>query len=341
MPFALSMKGIFVMKKIINNPENVVAEMLEGVVAANPSLALVPEKRIVYRKNIDKEKVMIVTGSGSGHEPDQFAFVGKGMLDAVAAGPVFAAPTADAIYEAAKLVDQKKGILFLIKNYTGDRAQFSMASEMCEMDGIKTATVVADDDVAVKDSTFTAGRRGICGAIFNYKITCAKADMGASLEELVELAKKVNSQTRSMGYSLSSCTPPAKGAPIFEIGEDEIELGVGIHGEPGRKRIKWAPADEMITDITNSIIEDLPYSSGDEVALMVNGLGGTPMMELYIAYRKAAQILSERGIKVYRSYVGNYCTSLDMQGCSVSLLKLDDEMKELLGYPIDIPLRYF
>jgi len=201
--------------------------------------------------------------------------------------------------------------------------------------------VISDDDVAVKDSTFTAGRRGVAGAILNYKITCAKAEKGASLDELVELSNRVNANVRSMGFGLTSCVTPAKGGPTFEIGGDEMEIGVGLHGEPGRKRTKLMSADEIIGLLTKSVLDDLPFGAGDEVAVMVNGLGGTPLMELYIAYNKVAKMLKEAGIKVFKSYINEYCTSIDMAGCSVSVLKLDDEMKELLMYPVDIPYSIF
>ncbi len=331
------------MKKIINAPENVVNEMLEGLVAANPEkLTLIPDKRVILRKEKkDAGKVAVVTGSGSGHEPDQVFYVGKGMMDAAAAGPVFAAPTADAIYEAAKAVDNGAGVLFMVKNYTGDRGQFGMAAELCEMDGIQVRTVIADDDVAVKDSTFTAGRRGVAGAILGYKIVCAAAEEGASMDELVELANRVNANVRSMGFGLTSCTTPAKGTPTFEIGDDEMEVGVGLHGEPGRERCKLKTADEIVSYITEQCLEDLPFKEGDEVAVMVNGLGGTPLMELYIVYHIVAKILKKAGIKVFKSYVNEYCTSIDMAGCSVSLLRVDDRMKELLEYPVDIPYSVF
>lgn len=331
------------MKKIINAPENVVNEMLEGLAAANPDkLELIADKRIILRKEKkEKGKVAVITGSGSGHEPDQVFYVGKGMMDAACAGPVFAAPTADAIYEAAKAVDTGAGVLFMVKNYTGDRGQFGMAQEMCEMDDINVKIVIADDDVAVKDSTFTAGRRGVAGAILGYKIVCAKAEKGADLDELVELAKRVNSNTRSMGFGLTSCTTPAKGVPTFELGDDEMEVGVGLHGEPGRERTKLKSADDIVSYITTQCLEDLPFRPGDEVAVMVNGLGGTPLMELYIAYNKVAAMMEEAGIKVVKSYVNEYCTSIDMAGCSVSLLKMDEEMKELLAYPVDIPYGIF
>lgn len=331
------------MKKVINAPENVVNEMLEGLVAANPDkLVLIPEKRVILRKEKKAAgKVAVITGSGSGHEPDQVFYVGKGMMDAACAGPVFAAPTADAIYEAAKAVDTGAGVVFMVKNYTGDRGQFGMAAEMCEMDDINAKIVISDDDVAVKDSTFTAGRRGVAGAILNYKIVCAKAEQGADIDAVVEMAHRVNANTRSMGFGLTSCTTPAKGAPTFELGDDEMEVGVGLHGEPGRVRTKLQTADEIVTYITNACIDDLPYKAGDEVAVMINGLGGTPLMEQYIAYNIVAKILAGKGIKVYKSYVNEYCTSIDMAGLSVSLLKLDDEMKELLDYPVDIPYAIF
>ena len=331
------------MKKIINAPENVVNEMLAGLVAANPdTLDIIPEKRIILRKERKAAgKVAVVTGSGSGHEPDQVFYVGKGMMDAACAGPVFAAPTADAIYEAAKAVDTGAGVLFMVKNYTGDRGQFGMACEMCEMDDINAKIVIADDDVAVKDSTFTAGRRGVAGAILGYKIVCAAAEEGKSLDELVELADRVNANVRSMGFGLTSCTTPAKGAPTFEIGDDEMEIGVGLHGEPGRQRTKLMPADEIVGLMTQNCLDDLPVKAGDEVAVMVNGLGGTPLMEQYIAYNKVAQMLKDAGIKVFKSYVNEYCTSIDMAGCSVSLLRLDDEMKKYLDYPVEIPYAIF
>jgi dihydroxyacetone kinase-like protein len=331
------------MKKIINRPDQVVYEMLDGLVTANPDrLRLVRDKKIVLRADAPvKGKVAVLTGSGSGHEPDQVWYVGRGMLDAACAGEVFAAPTADAVYEATKMVDGGVGVLYLIKNYTGDRANFSIAAEMAEMEGIRVITVIANDDVAVKDSTFTAGRRGVAGAILNYKITGAKAEQGASLEAVVEIAKRVNANSRSMGFALTSCTTPSKGSPTFGLGDDEMELGVGLHGEPGRKRTKVMPADEVIEILMEGIVPDLPFNSGDEVAVMVNGLGGTPTMELYVAFRHVAACLNQRDIRIVKTYIGEYCTSLDMAGCSVSLLKLDAEMKSLLEHPVDIPLRVF
>jgi len=331
------------MKKIINKPEDIVYEMMDGLVEANPEkFTYIREKKILTRRDAPVNgKVSVITGSGSGHEPDQVWYVGKGMMDAACAGAVFAAPTADAIYEATKMADSGQGVLYLIKNYTGDRANFSMAAEMADADGIKVETVIANDDVAVKDSTYTAGRRGVAGAILNYKITCAKAEKMASLEEVKEIAERVNANVRSMGFALTSCTPPAKGSPIFDIGDDEIEIGVGLHGEPGRQRTKIMSAKEIISLLTKNVVEDLPFKSGDEVAVMVNGLGGTPLIELYVAFNEVAKYLRPLGIRIFKTYIGEYCTSLDMAGCSVSLLKLDNEMKELLEYPVDIPLRVF
>ena len=331
------------MKKIINRPDQVVYEMLDGLVAANPGkLKLVREKKIVLRADAPlKGKVAVLTGSGSGHEPDQVWYVGKGMMDAACAGEVFAAPTADAVYEATKMVDGGAGVLYLIKNYTGDRANFSMAAEMAQMDGIRVETVIANDDVAVKDSTWTAGRRGVAGAILNYKITGAKAEQGADLDAVKEIAERVNANCRSMGFALTSCTTPAKGSPTFDLGADEMELGVGLHGEPGRQRTKIMPANEVIDILMDNVVQDLPFKSGDEVAVMVNGLGGTPIMELYVAFRRVADYLKQRDIQIAKTYIGEYCTSLDMAGCSVSLLKLDHEMKSLLEYPVDIPLKVF
>jgi phosphoenolpyruvate---glycerone phosphotransferase subunit DhaK len=332
------------MKKIINKPDDVVFEMLKGLIASNPDkLAGIPEKRIIYRKDPYLNKVAVISGSGSGHEPDQVFYVGRGMLDAACAGPVFAAPTLDAIVDAAKIVDRARGVLFLVKNYTGDRANFEMASEMLSFEnGPNVETVIINDDVAVKDSTFTAGRRGVAGAIFIYKIIGAKSEEeGVNLQSLKNLAVSVNDNVRSMGFALKSCTTPAKGSPTFDLGSDEFELGVGLHGEPGRQRLKMMPANEIIAIITGAILEDLPFKSGDEVALMVNGLGGTPIGELYIVSGIVHDILNREKISVFRTYVNNYCTSLDMEGCSISLLKLNEEFKRLLTAPVDIPMRYF
>lgn len=332
------------MKKIINTPESYVSDMLRGLELSSPEkIGVIHDKRIVYRKDPYLNKVAIVSGSGSGHEPDQAFYVGKGVLDAACAGPVFAAPTLDAIVDAAKLVDRGRGVLFLVKNYTGDRANFEMASEMLEFEGGPAVdTVIINDDVAVKDSTYTAGRRGVAGAMFVYKLVGAKSEEeGVNLQSLKKLAMDVNDNVRTMGFALKSCTTPAKGSPTFDLGEDEIELGVGLHGEPGRQRQKFVQADSIIKIITDAVIEDLPFMCGDEVALMVNGLGGTPVSELYIAAGITIDILKNKRIKIFRTYVNNFCTSLDMEGASVSLLRLNEEFKRLLEAPCDIPIKYF
>jgi dihydroxyacetone kinase-like protein len=331
------------MKKIINLPQDYVKEMLKGLADSKPdTIGYIPEKRIIYRKDPFTNKVAIISGSGSGHEPDQAFYVGKGMLDAACAGPVFAAPTLDAIVDASRLIDKGRGVLFLVKNYTGDRANFEMASEMLEFEhGPSVETVIINDDVAVKDSTFTAGRRGVAGAIFVYKVVGAKSEEGTNIDDLKKLALEANDNIRTMGYALKPCTHPEKGSPTFELGEDEIELGVGLHGEPGRQRIKYERANVTISRLLDAVINDLPYRPDDEVALMINGLGGTPISELYIACGIAHDILKSNGIKIFRTYVNNYCTSLDMEGCSVTLFKLNEEFKRLLLYPTDIPIRYF
>ena len=314
--------------------------MLEGFVAANKDkLRLVPEKKIVLRKECPiKGKVAFLSGGGSGHEPDQAWFVGKGMLDAACPGDIFAAPTTDAVFEATKMIATNEGVLYLIKNFSGDRMNFGMAKEMAQTEGIKVETVLINEDVAVENSTYTVGRRGLAGVIFIYKIVGARAEEMASIEELKALGEKVNANVRSMGVALTSCTPPAKGSPIFQLADDEIEMGVGIHGEPGTKRMKMKGADEIVEDLMGRITEDLPYKGGEEAAVIVNGLGGTPMMELYIVFRKVASYLAKKKVKIFKSYIGEYVSALDMAGCSISLLKLDQEMKRLLLAPADIPL---
>ncbi|HHW92071.1 MAG TPA: dihydroxyacetone kinase subunit DhaK [Firmicutes bacterium] len=330
------------MKKFVNNPEDFVKEMIEGVVLANPNLKSIPEYNIVYRADMPRnDKVSIIQGSGSGHEPAHIMLVGKGMLDAACPGNVFSAPPMEYVLECTRLMKSDKGVLHLINNYQGDRMAWDMAKEMAEMEGIKVGVVVIDDDVAVTDSTFTVGRRGVAGNFFVIKAVGAAAERGASLEELVDLGKRVNSVVRSMGAALTSCTPPAKGKPIFEIGDDEIEIGVGIHGEPGRRRDKIKPADEIVNELYEAVRDDLPFKSGDRVALMINGLGGTPISELYLLYRAAALRCQADGLKIVRNYVGNYCTSLEMAGFSITLLKLDDELEDLLAAEAEIPIRVF
>jgi phosphoenolpyruvate---glycerone phosphotransferase subunit DhaK len=330
-------------KKFVNDPKQFVPEMLEGIALANPdTISYVPEYNLIMRKDAPRDdKVSIVQGSGSGHEPAHVMVVGKGMLDAACPGDVFAAPPMDYVYETAKKLATPKGVLLLVNNYTGDRMAFDMGKEMAEAEGVRTEILMINDDVAVKDSTYTIGRRGVAGNFFVIKAVGAASERGDDLEEVVRIGKKVNDVTRTMGVALTACTPPAKGSPLFELGADEMEVGVGIHGEPGRERRKLASADEITDELLEAVVTDLPFNSGDRVALMVNGLGGTPVSELYIVYRRAHRQLADRGITVGRSYVNEYCTSLDMAGVSITLVKLDDEIEELLAAPADVPIRVF
>ena len=325
------------MKKIINVPENVVEEMLQGMVAAHPQYLKRVEGADVVVRVKKGEKVALVSGGGSGHEPSHGGFVGKGMLDGAVAGAVFTSPTPDQVYEAVKAVDSGKGVLLVIKNYTGDVMNFEMAAEMAAADGIEVEKVVVADDVAVENSTWTVGRRGIAGTVFVHKIAGAKAEAGGSLAEVKEVAEKVIANVRSMGMALSPCTVPAAVKPSFELGEKEVEIGMGIHGEPGTHREEIKTADEIVMHLLDKILAEDIVHSGDEVAVLVNGLGATPLMELYVANRKVAEILAEKGIKTVKTFVGNYMTSLEMAGFSISVLKLDAEMKELLLAPADTP----
>ena len=274
--------------------------------------------------------------SGEVTLPLHAGFVGHGMLDAACPGDVFAAPPMDYVLETSKLLASPKGVLHIVNNYTGDRMAFDMGKEMAEADGITIGTLLVDDDVAVKDSTYTVGRRGVAGNFFVIKAVGAASERGAELDDLLRIGNKVNSVTRTMGMALTSCTPPAKGSPLFDLGDDEMEMGVGIHGEPGRRREKMTNANAIIDELLEAVASDLPYGSGDEVALMINGLGGTPISELYILYGRAHDQLAQRGINVTRSYVGEYCTSLDMAGASLTLVKLDSELNELFDAPADV-----
>jgi dihydroxyacetone kinase-like protein len=331
------------MKKFVNDPANFVREMLEGLALANPdTLRWVPQHNIIYRVGApDPTRVSVMQGSGSGHEPAHVMAVGRGMLDAACPGNVFAAPPMDFVYECTKLMNSPKGVLHLINNYTGDRMCWDMAREAAEAEGIKIGTVIIDDDVAVQNSTWTVGRRGVAGNFFVIKACGAAAQEGRSLEQLVTLGKKVNSVVRTMGVALTGCTPPAKGKPIFELGPDEIEVGVGIHGEPGRRRDKLAAADKILEDMFDAVAKDLPFNKGDKVGLMINGLGGTPLGELYLLYRKATLLCKDRGFTVGRNYVGEYCTALEMAGFSITLIRLDAELDQLLAAPAECPIRVF
>jgi len=325
------------MKKVINNPEEVVNEMLDGIVKAHPEyVRVIKDKKVIVRANLTK-KVTLVSGGGSGHEPSHGGFVGRGMLDAAVAGEVFTSPTPDQVFEAIKAIDQGKGVLMVIKNYTGDILNFEMAGEMAEAEGIETASVVVNDDVAVEDSLYTTGRRGIAGTVFIHKIAGAAAEKGLELSEVKRVAEKVIANVRSMGMSLTPCTIPAAGKPGFDLAEDEMEIGLGIHGEPGTHRDKIQDAAGIVKQLADKILGDLPLNSGDEIAVMVNGLGGTPLMELYIANNEFRKILDAKGVKVAKTLVGNFMTSIEMAGFSLTVLKLDPELKELLNAPADTP----
>lgn len=326
------------MKKLINEPKNVVDEMLDGLTAAHPEyVRRITGFNVLVRANKDKQKVALVSGGGSGHEPAHGGYVGMGMLDGAVAGEVFTSPTPDQVYEGIKAADSGMGVLLVIKNYTGDILNFEMAAEMAEADGIKVEKVVVNDDVAVENSTWTTGRRGIAGTIFIHKIAGAKAEAGGTLEEVKETAEKVINNVRSMGMALSPCIVPAAGRPSFVLEENQAEIGMGIHGEPGTHREKLGSADETAEQLLSKILGDIELVSGDEVAVMVNGLGGTPLMELYIINRRVSEMLNERGIKTAKTYVGNYMTSLEMAGFSITILKLDRELKELLFAACDTP----
>lgn len=331
------------MKKFVNDPKEFVPEMLKGIALANPkTLKYIPEYNLIMRADIPKaDKVSIMQGSGSGHEPAHVMTVGKGMLDAACPGNVFAAPPADFVYNTTKLVASPKGVLHLLNNYTGDTMSFDMGREMAEADGIEVRTVVINDDVAVKDSTWTVGRRGVAGNFFVMKACGAASEMGKSLAELEAIGNHVVSVTRTMGMALTGCTPPAKGTPIFTLADDEMEMGIGIHGEPGRKRVKLAPANAIVDELLEAVASDLPYKAGDEVALMINGMGGTPISELYLLYAHAHEQVEKRGLKIKRNYVGEYCTSLEMAGFSLTLVKLDPELESYLAAPAEIAIRVF
>lgn len=348
------------MKKLINNSEDFVRESLLGMAAAHSDLIKVHlDPNFVYRTDAPIQgKVAIISGGGSGHEPMHAGFVGMGMLDAACPGEVFTSPTPDQMLEAAKKVDGGAGVLFIVKNYSGDIMNFEMATELARAEGIRVASVLIDDDVAVKDSLYTQGRRGVGTTILAEKICGAAAEQGYDLQQIAQLCRRVNLNGRSMGMALTSCTVPAKGTPTFELGDREIEMGIGIHGEPGRKRMLLKSVDEITEMLALSIIEDSPYSrtvsewdedkgewidveltdppfqSGDRVLAFVNSMGGTPISELYIVYRKLAEICQQYGLQIVRNLVGPYITSLEMQGCSITLLKLDDEMMQLWDAPV-------
>lgn len=326
------------MKKLINEVDNVVNEMLDGMVAACPKyVKRLPGLEVLVRAGGSEGKVALVSGGGSGHEPAHGGFVGKGMLDAAVAGAVFTSPTPDQVYEAIKAANGGKGVLLVIKNYTGDVMNFEMAADMARDEGIEVDQVVVADDVAVENSTWTTGRRGIAGTIFVHKLAGACAEAGGSLADVKAVAEKVIANVRSMGMAIEACTVPAAGKKSFDLAEDEIEIGIGIHGEPGTHREKISTVNGISDQLLDKILAEGIYSDGDEVAVMVNGMGGTPLMELYVANKHVSEVLAGKGIKVYKTLVGNYMTSLDMEGFSITLLKLDDDMKKLLDAPADTP----
>lgn len=326
------------MKKVMNRPEDVVREMLSGIEAAHPErLRRLEGTSVIVRRNLNSGKVALISGGGSGHEPAHAGFVGRGMLDAAVSGEVFTSPTPDQVLAGIRAIQNPQGVLMIVKNYSGDIMNFEMAGEMAEMEGLRVARVVVNDDVAVEDSTYTTGRRGIAGTVLVHKIAGAKAERGGTLEEVHAVAEKAIANVRSKGMALSSCVVPAVGRPTFELGPDEMEIGLGIHGEPGTRRARIMPADDIAEDLVGSILADLSFQSGDEVALLINGLGATPLMELYILNHAVSRICHREGLRVIYTRVGESMTSLEMAGASVSLLRLDGEMKELLFDPADAP----
>jgi dihydroxyacetone kinase-like protein len=351
------------MKKLINEVPNVVRESLTGLASAHPDMVKVHfDPTFVYRADAPvRGKVAVISGGGSGHEPMHGGFVGKGMLDAACPGEVFTSPTPEQMSEAAKTVNGGEGVLYIVKNYSGDVMNFEMAADLARGENIRVQNILIDDDVAVKDSLYTQGRRGTGTTVLAEKIVGAAAEQGYNLEKLSDLCRKVNLRGRCMGMALTSCTVPAKGTPTFQLGDDEMEIGIGIHGEPGRERMKLKTADEIAERLALSIIEDMGYKrkvrewdenekqwaekeltntdmqSGDSVLAFVNSMGGTPIAELYIVYRKVAEICKNKGLKITRSLVGPYITSLDMQGVSITLLKLDDELTRLWDAPVKTP----
>ncbi|CEQ24799.1 dihydroxyacetone kinase subunit DhaK [Paraclostridium sordellii] len=326
------------MKKIINKPENVVMEMCNGIAMAHPELEFIKKYKIIKRKNIDKNKVSLISGGGSGHEPAHAGFVGKGMLDAAVCGDVFASPSQIQVYQSIKSTASDKGTLLIIKNYSGDMMNFKNAAYLASEDGIKVDYVRVEDDIAVEDSLYTVGRRGVAGTVFVHKIAGAAAELGKSLEDVKSIAQKAADNVRSLGFALTSCTVPAKGTPTFELGEDEIEFGVGIHGEPGIRREKMASADDLAKKMVDAILKDMNIvGNNEEVAILINGFGGTPLQELYLLNNSVYRELSKKNIKINRAFVGNYMTSIDMEGASISILKLDDELKNLLSQVSDTP----
>lgn len=325
------------MKKIINRPETVVTEMCKGLVLTNPDLEFVKKYKVIRKKNLDKNKVSLISGGGSGHEPAHAGFVGKGMLDAAVCGDVFASPSQIQVYQAIKETAGDKGTLLIIKNYSGDMMNFKNAAHLAEEDGIQVDYVKVDDDIAVKDSLYTVGRRGVAGTVLVHKIAGAAAEKGGSLKEVKVAAENAISNVRSIGFALSSCTVPAKGTPTFELKENEMEYGVGIHGEPGIQRENIPSADELAKRMTDALAEELNVTQGEEVTVLVNGFGSTPLQELYLFNYAVAKVLHEKNIRIYRSFAGNYMTSIDMLGASLTFMKMNAELKSLLDQESEAP----
>lgn len=326
------------MKKIINNPQNVVMEMCKGIVLAHPGLELIPKYKIIKKRTLNKEKVTLISGGGSGHEPAHAGFVGEGLLDAAVCGDVFASPSQIQVYQAIRETAGKKGTLLIIKNYSGDMMNFKNAAYLAEEDGISVDYIKVDDDIAVKDSLYTVGRRGVAGTVFVHKIAGAAAERGMDLAQVKRLAEKTVSNVKSIGFAFSSCTVPAKGTPTFVLGEDEMEYGVGIHGEPGIKREKLISADELAKRMTDALLNELKPDPGQEIAILVNGFGATPAQELYLLNNAVNKELAKHPVVVSRTLVGSYMTSIDMAGASLSILKLDSELKDLLTAPCSAPV---
>lgn len=327
------------MKKLINDPADVVDEMLDGMVAAYPErLRRLDGNEVLVRADAPVDgKVGLVSGGGSGHEPTHAGYIGDGMLDGAAAGEVFTSPTADQLNEMVKACDAGEGVLCVVKNYEGDVMNFETAGEMAEMEDVQVEQVVVNDDVAVEDSLYTSGRRGVCGTILVHKAAGAKAAEGADLAEVKRVAEKVIDNVGTMGMALTSCVTPEKGEPTFDLGDDELELGIGIHGEPGTERAEMMSADEITDHLTENVLDDLDLDDGQEVVTIVNGMGGTPLMELFVVNKRLQELMDDHGLQVHDAWVGDYMTSLDMMGCSITVCAVDDELKELLDAPVDTP----
>lgn len=330
------------MKKIMNTPETFVYDMCHGLAAAHPELEFVEKYKVVKKKDINDNKVSLISGGGSGHEPAHAGFVGKGMLDAAVCGDVFASPSQVQVYNAIKACATDKGVLLIVKNYSGDCMNFNNAMSDAQDDGIKVDAVYVNDDIAVKDSLYTVGRRGVAGTVLVHKCAGAAAEQGKSLEEVKAVANKVIDNVRSFGFAFTSCTVPAAGHPTFDIGNDEMEFGVGIHGEPGRFREKidystGTFCDDLSRRIVTDLEEDLALKSGEEVVLLINGFGGTPLQELYILNNSVTKALAKDGVKIHKTIVGNFMTSIDMAGASISVLRVDSELKALVDYPVNTP----